>query len=65
MERVLGNEDEIRARGGLEEDLKEVNLRILHGRLLAKELESGKNVIPRNSTVAKFVVLGESGASRD
>ncbi|CAM8989924.1 unnamed protein product [Rhodiola kirilowii] len=59
VERVLVDEDEIRARRGLDEDLKEVNLRILHARLLAKESESRNSVIARNSTVAKFVVLGE------
>ncbi|CAM8989813.1 unnamed protein product [Rhodiola kirilowii] len=59
VERVLVDEDEIRARRGLDEDLKEVNLRILHARLLAKESDSRNSVIARNSTVAKFVVLGE------
>uniref|UniRef100_A0A7N0UK75 Uncharacterized protein n=1 Tax=Kalanchoe fedtschenkoi TaxID=63787 RepID=A0A7N0UK75_KALFE len=59
VEKVSVDEDEIRARGGFEEDLKEVNLRILHARLLANELESGKSVILRNSTVTKFVVSDE------
>ncbi|KAE7999358.1 hypothetical protein FH972_003798 [Carpinus fangiana] len=44
------------------EDSAEVNLKILRAESLAREMESGKNVLPKNSSVAKFVVQGaESG----
>jgi hypothetical protein len=44
------------------EDSAEVNLKILRAESLVRAMESGKNVIPRNSSVAKFVVQGaESG----
>ena len=59
---VSVNEDEIvrRSRG---EDSTEVNLKILCAQSLAREMGSGKNnVIPRNSSVAKFVVQGGESA---
>ncbi|PQQ02015.1 uncharacterized protein Pyn_05743 [Prunus yedoensis var. nudiflora] len=60
---VSVNEDEILRRSRVErlelEDSAEVNLKILQAESLAREMESGKNVIPRNSSVAKFVVEGE------
>uniref|UniRef100_A0A803M4T2 Uncharacterized protein n=1 Tax=Chenopodium quinoa TaxID=63459 RepID=A0A803M4T2_CHEQI len=69
VERVMVDEDEILKRSGVEplyfrkeselEDFDEVNSKISHAKLLAKEVEGGKNVIPRNSSVAKFVVSGE------
>ena len=61
VERVVVSEDEILRRSGYgeTEDLTEVNLKISHAKSLAREMESGKNVITRNSTVAKFVVSGE------
>ncbi|KNA18160.1 hypothetical protein SOVF_073400 [Spinacia oleracea] len=68
-ERVVVDEDEILKRSGVEPlyykkesdlgDFYEVNSKISHAKFLAKEIESGKNVIPRNSSVAKFVVSGE------
>ncbi|KAF3439859.1 hypothetical protein FNV43_RR18137 [Rhamnella rubrinervis] len=66
VKRVSINEDEIFTRNQVEqresEDLSGVNLKILHAKSLAGEMESGKNVIPRNSSVAKFVIQGhESG----
>lgn len=66
VKRVSINEDEIFRRNQVDqresEDLSEVNLKILHAKSLAGEMESGKNVIPRNSSVAKFVIQGqESG----
>ncbi|KAH7519477.1 hypothetical protein FEM48_Zijuj08G0040500 [Ziziphus jujuba var. spinosa] len=67
--RVSINEDEIFRRNQVEqrefEDLSKVNLKILYAKNLAREMESGKNVIPRNSSVAKFVIQGqESGLFR-
>ncbi|XP_061997177.1 uncharacterized protein LOC133714911 [Rosa rugosa] len=63
VERVLVNEDEILRRSRIErrglEGSPEVNLKILQAESLAREMESGANVIPRNSSVAKFVVQGE------
>uniref|UniRef100_A0A803KZN8 Embryo defective 1703 n=1 Tax=Chenopodium quinoa TaxID=63459 RepID=A0A803KZN8_CHEQI len=69
VERVLVDEDEILKRSGVEplyfrkeselEDFDEVKTKISYAKLLAKEVEGGKNVIPRNSSVAKFVVSGE------
>lgn len=69
VERVLVDEDEIMRRSGVEplyyreesefEVFDEVNLRLSHAKFLARELESGKNVIPKNSSVTKFVVSGE------
>lgn len=66
VKRVSINEDEIFRRNRVEqqeaEDLSEVKFKILHAKGLAGEMESGKNVIPRNSSVAKFVTQGqESG----
>ncbi|KAG6663692.1 uncharacterized protein LOC122299861 [Carya illinoinensis] len=44
------------------EESTEANLKILRAENLAREMESGKCVIPRNSSVAKFIVQGvESG----
>lgn len=69
VERVSVDEDEILKRSGVEplhfreaselEDFDEVNSKITHAKFLAKEIEGGKNVIPRNSSVAKFMVSGE------
>ncbi|XP_062091397.1 uncharacterized protein LOC133797495 [Humulus lupulus] len=62
VERVSVHEDEILRRSRVEkEDLEnsaETNLKILQAENLAREMESGGNVIPRNSSVAKFVVQG-------
>ncbi|XVF33165.1 hypothetical protein REPUB_Repub17cG0144900 [Reevesia pubescens] len=58
IKRVTVHEDEILKR--LEfEDLEKVNSKVLYAKNLAREMESGENVIPRNSSVAKFVVSGE------
>ncbi|XP_017975378.1 PREDICTED: uncharacterized protein LOC18613973 isoform X3 [Theobroma cacao] len=61
VKRVTVNEDEILKR--LEfEDLEKVNSKLSYAKNLAREMERGENVIPRNSLVAKFVVSGqESG----
>lgn len=62
VKRVLVNEDEILKRSGNEKrevgDLTEENSKILYAKGLAREMERGGNVIPRNSSVAKFVVDG-------
>ncbi|KAK9279735.1 hypothetical protein L1049_013417 [Liquidambar formosana] len=61
VERVVVNEDEILRRSGRQEfeDFTEVSLKISHAKHLASEMENGKYVIPKNSSVAKFVVSGE------
>ncbi|KAI5422026.1 uncharacterized protein LOC127076079 [Lathyrus oleraceus] len=65
VKRVLVDEDEILKRvrvqkGGNEvEDLSEVKCKILEAKKLARDMESGDNVIARNSSVAKFVVQGK------
>lgn len=64
VERVVVNEDEILRRSGYgePEDLAEVNSKISHAKSLAREMESGENVIPRISTVAKFVDSSEKSS---
>ncbi|XVF80241.1 hypothetical protein PTKIN_Ptkin15bG0055200 [Pterospermum kingtungense] len=58
---VTVHEDEIMNRLGFE-DMEKVNSKVLYAKNLAREMERGENVIPRNSSVAKFVVSGqESG----
>ncbi|OWM68647.1 hypothetical protein CDL15_Pgr023612 [Punica granatum] len=66
VKHVTVNEDEILKRSGtVPGNLKDVSLKILRAKSLAREMESGNNVIPRNSSVAKFVVSGkESGILR-
>lgn len=60
VQRVTVNEDEILKRSGIvSENSNEVSLKILRAKSLAQGIESGNNVIPRNSSVAKFVVLGK------
>ncbi|XP_002523343.3 uncharacterized protein LOC8263519 [Ricinus communis] len=63
VKRVLVDENEILKRsqvGKLESgDVNEVNSKILYAKRLASEMERGGNVIPRNSSVAKFVVSSE------
>ena len=36
-----------------------MNSKVLYAKNLVREMERGENVIPRNSSVAKFVVSGE------
>lgn len=66
VERVSVHEDAISRRSRVEkeelENSPEVNLKILQAESLAREMESGENVIPRNSSVAKFVVQGEESS---
>ncbi|KAK8693596.1 hypothetical protein V6N13_071173 [Hibiscus sabdariffa] len=55
---VTVHEDEILKRLDFE-DMEKVNSKILYARNLAREMERGETAIPRNSSVAKFVVSGE------
>uniref|UniRef100_A0A2P2JCR4 Uncharacterized protein n=1 Tax=Rhizophora mucronata TaxID=61149 RepID=A0A2P2JCR4_RHIMU len=67
VNRVLVNEDEVLKRSNVEkgepEDLKEFHSKLLQAKALAIEMERGGSVIPRNSSLAKFVVLGEKSSS--
>ncbi|GAV77897.1 hypothetical protein CFOL_v3_21365 [Cephalotus follicularis] len=62
VERVLVNEDEILKRSRVERqeigDSIGVEYKIFYAKSLAREIEGGSNVIPRNSLVSKFVVSG-------
>lgn len=65
VERVVVNEDEIIRRsrvdplsGNETEDMDEVNYKISFAKDLAREMENGSNVIPKNSSVAKFLLSG-------
>jgi len=70
VERVMVDEEEILRRSGVEplyfregtesEDFGEVKSKIAHAMFLAKEMESGKDVIPKNSSVVKFVSNSET-----
>ncbi|PIN12380.1 hypothetical protein CDL12_15006 [Handroanthus impetiginosus] len=69
VQRVVVNEDEILRRCRIDprldndnEDLAEVNFKVSLAKDLAKEIENGSSVIPKNSSVAKFLTLG--GKSR-
>lgn len=57
------NEDEILARSQVErvdlDDPSGVNYKISAAKMIAREMENGKNVLPRNSSVAKFVIQGD------
>ncbi|XWS46237.1 hypothetical protein CRYUN_Cryun14cG0047300 [Craigia yunnanensis] len=58
VKEVTVHEDEILKR--LEfEDMEKVNSKVFYAKDLAREMERGENVIPRNSSVAKFVVSGQ------
>lgn len=69
VKKVLVDENEILKRTLVKrhefEDLSKINSRILYAKSLAREMESGENVIPRNSSVAKFVVSGEESGFVD
>ncbi|XP_065860197.1 uncharacterized protein [Euphorbia lathyris] len=64
VKRVLVHEEEIMRRILVEKgefgDQAEVNSKILYAKGLAREMERGDNIIPRNSSVAKFVVSRDS-----
>ncbi|XP_021688220.2 uncharacterized protein LOC110670468 isoform X2 [Hevea brasiliensis] len=63
IKRVLVHEDEILKRSQVEKrelgDLTKLNSKISYAKDLARQMEEGGNVIPRNSSVAKFVVSRE------
>ncbi|GMH00412.1 hypothetical protein Nepgr_002251 [Nepenthes gracilis] len=69
VKRVVVDEDEILRRSGLEPayyreqigfvDFSEVNSKISNAKVLAGEIECGKYVLPKNSSVAKFVISGD------
>ncbi|KAJ8748515.1 hypothetical protein K2173_003414 [Erythroxylum novogranatense] len=63
VKKVVINEDEILKRSRVEksesEDSKEIHPKVLHAKALAAEMEKTGNGIPRNSSVAKFVVFSE------
>ncbi|KAI3900193.1 hypothetical protein MKW92_041761 [Papaver armeniacum] len=68
---VCVNEDEILRRSGvqplsarngddkLNEDLLDVNLKMSRAQCVAKEIENGEYVVPKDSGIAKFVVQGQ------
>ncbi|KAA0048887.1 Embryo defective 1703, putative isoform 2 [Cucumis melo var. makuwa] len=61
------NEDEILKRCQVErmdlDDPKGVNYKISTAKTIAREIENGKDVLPRNSSVAKFVIQGDDESS--
>ncbi|XP_022734040.1 uncharacterized protein LOC111287639 isoform X2 [Durio zibethinus] len=58
---VTVHEDEILKR--LEfEDMEKLNSKVLYAKNLASEMERGENVIPRNSSVAEFVVSDQESS---
>ncbi|CAI9764146.1 unnamed protein product [Fraxinus pennsylvanica] len=66
IKRVVVNEDEILRRSQVNpgddnetEDLAEVNFKISFAKDLAREMERGSEVIPKNSSVVKFEMSGE------
>ncbi|KAK7275370.1 hypothetical protein RIF29_16486 [Crotalaria pallida] len=69
VKRVLVDEDEILRRSKVLreviEDYPEVRDKILDARNMATEMENGNNVIPRTSSVAKFVVQGKDEEEKE
>ncbi|XP_027908111.1 uncharacterized protein LOC114167273 [Vigna unguiculata] len=65
VKRVFVDEEEILKRSKVRRDVigdfPEVRSKILNAKNMAREMESGNNVIARNSSVAKFVVHGKEG----
>lgn len=63
VKEVSVDEGEILRRNQVEqgeiEEFPEVNNKILSAKSIAREMENGNNVIPKNSSVAKFVVQGK------
>ncbi|KAL9245419.1 hypothetical protein vseg_019077 [Gypsophila vaccaria] len=69
VDKVIVDEGEILRRNGVDplkfkdvselEEFSEVKEKINHARFLAREMESGRDVIDRNCSVAKFVISGE------
>ncbi|XP_016463946.1 uncharacterized protein LOC107786946 [Nicotiana tabacum] len=68
VKRVAVNEDEILKRSRIDptlypnakiEEHEDVKAKISFADVLAREMENGKSLLPKNSSVAKFVVSGE------
>ncbi|MCD7459638.1 hypothetical protein HAX54_041483 [Datura stramonium] len=68
VNRVVVNEDEILKRSRIDptlyrsatfEEHEDVKAKISLAEVLAREMESGKNLLPKNSSVAKFIGSGE------
>ncbi|XP_038984973.1 uncharacterized protein LOC103702587 [Phoenix dactylifera] len=69
VSRVSVSEDEITKRSQIPvwsleekesiEEFMDVNSKISHAKLIAKQIESGEYVLPRSSSIAKFVVEGK------
>lgn len=63
VKRVIVDEDEILKRSQVKKrelgDITKLNSKISYAKDLARRMEEGGNVIPRNSSVAKFVVSRE------
>ncbi|OIT07428.1 PREDICTED: uncharacterized protein LOC109210258 [Nicotiana attenuata] len=68
VKRVAVNEDEILKRSRIDptlyrnakiEEHEDVKAKISFAEVLAREMETGKSLLPKNSSVAKFVVSGE------
>jgi len=63
VKRVFVDEEEILKRSKVRRDVigdyPEVRSKILNAKNMARDMESGNNVIARNSSVAKFVVQGK------
>ncbi|XP_009770187.1 uncharacterized protein LOC107764930 [Nicotiana tabacum] len=68
VKRVVVNEDEILKRSRIDptlyrnakiEEHEDVKAKISFAEVLAREMETGKSLLPKNSSVAKFVVSGE------
>ncbi|KAL4204794.1 hypothetical protein AMTRI_Chr01g133880 [Amborella trichopoda] len=55
VERVSVNEDEVIDRS-VGEDISNVDKKISHAKLLAREIEAGSYKLPRNSSIARFVI---------
>ncbi|KAL8138413.1 hypothetical protein V2J09_004414 [Rumex salicifolius] len=70
VKRVLVDDDEILRRSGIPpseykekrelEEIGEVSLKISHARFLAKEMERGNYMLPKSSSVVKFVAYGDN-----
>ncbi|CAN4108435.1 unnamed protein product [Withania somnifera] len=72
VKKVVVNEDEILKRSRIDptlyrnamiEEHEDVKAKLSLAEVLAREMESGKNLLPKNSSVAKFVVSGEKSST--
>lgn len=63
VENVTVHLDEISRRSGQRfADPTALNSKISHARFLAREMENGRYVLPKNSSIAKFVASGEKSS---